>query len=210
MNAAILILATTPVAAFLPERLADSWLELLAALGATILAGIGLWQYVYAQRWQRAQFLAAEVSNYRSDPLVRRAFTMLDDYEARAIDLFPEEQDASKRTIDITTEMVSCALAEEDAYGTPEARICDAIRDCFDQFFDGLERFECFIRAGLITKTQLEPFLGYWIKQIADTKGSRKGSRVIEAARHYIEKYYFGEVQVLCGRFGYGFPSVRP
>ena len=60
-----------------------------------------------------------------------------------------------------------------------------------------------------MTRTQLEPFLGYRIKQIADTTGSRKGRRFIEASRHPIEEYYFDEVQILCGRFGYGFSSDK-
>jgi hypothetical protein len=186
-----------------PTSLAESWLHIATGLGALGVFIAGLIQYYRAQRWQRAQTLSEELTRFQSDLFVNKALSMLDDYEERDLELFPGHEDPARRMVKVTTEMVIQALFEADAYGTEDARRCDAIRDCFDRFFDGLERFVMFMEAKLMRTEEVQPHLAYWIQQLADPKESRKGKAFVAAATHYIKKFYFGEVERLCRRMGY-------
>jgi hypothetical protein len=41
-----------------------------------------------------------------------------------------------------------------------------AIRDCYDAFLDGLERFSSYVQTGLVDGPALRPYIGYWIDDI--------------------------------------------
>ena len=54
------------------------WISLAGVLAACAAFANGLWQYAKAQRWERAEFVAAEIKAFESDDLVAKALLMLD------------------------------------------------------------------------------------------------------------------------------------
>jgi hypothetical protein len=80
------------------------------------------------------------------------------------------------------------------AFTRPEA----AIRDCFDSFFGGLERFEQFIQAGLVSANEFQPYLAYWIRSIC--KEANPDLRRI--LNEYVVFYHFEGVASLFQRYG--------
>ena len=89
--------------------------------------------------------------------------------------------------------VVATAFSEEEL----------AIRDCFDRLLDQLERFEVFIRSGLVTYSALRPYLQYWFELIGNPQYGRKSPDLIYRLWSYIADYGFSGVQDLADRFGY-------
>ena len=208
MNTLLLTAQETP--GFWPQSLAENWLALAAAAAAVFAFFHALHQYQEGLRWKRARFLGRQYAKFRADPKVAAAFALLDQYDQRSVVLFPDADDQRKNSRVIAVTQVVTALAETDPDNLPDARDYDAIRDCFDAFFDGLEGFECYLIADVIDQKHLANLLEYWVRQFADGNKSKKGPLFVRAARGYVMKWYPGEVQNLCHRFGCGFPQATP
>jgi hypothetical protein len=103
---------------------------------------------------------------------------------------------------------IAIALAETDNDDDPREPLYNAIRDCFDAFFDGLEEIEVQLRGGAIHASDVKSLLGYWIQQFSDAETSKKGPEFVAAARSYVMKWYPDEVQQLAARFGVGFTAT--
>ena len=178
---------------------AGSWYDIVGGAVTLLVFVAGLWQYWSGQRWKRAEFVAEEVRRFREQPGVRSAIMMLD-YNRRKVELFAFEERPADRVYDVNDELVKAALEDVDRESREQERVEDAIRDCFDQLLDGFERFELFIRAGLVTQKQLEPYLKYWAEQLVASY-SNKPNEIVELSRKYIRKYYFDEAETLCSRY---------
>ena len=76
-----------------------------------------------------------------------------------------------------------------------------AIRDCYDAFLDGLERFSSYVHTGLIDAADLRPYLGYWIDDIHAPAKDEEDAAWSAALLTYIHFYRFSEVQWLFGAF---------
>src|SRR5437763_11822396 len=72
----------------MPEMELGHWISLGTAVAALIAFIVGLAQYRHAQRWKRAEFVAKEIKELKSDPAIRNALLMLD-WNERYIELFP-------------------------------------------------------------------------------------------------------------------------
>ena len=59
------------------------YLELAKIAIPTCVFLAGVLQYRKAQGWKRMEFVAQQIERFRSDPIVRRVFTMLDWGERR-------------------------------------------------------------------------------------------------------------------------------
>ena len=81
-------------------------------------------------------------------------------------------------------------------YTPPET----AIRDCFDAFLDGLERFSSYVQTGLISVSQLRPYLEYWIDDIHEIAKDDDDAAWPAALLAYIEFYRFRGVQLRSAR----------
>jgi hypothetical protein len=91
--------------------------------------------------------------------------------------------------------------ADEDEYGfRPHEGL---IRDCYDALLDGLERFGGHVRSGLVSATELRPYLGYWIDDIASPAKSREDARWNAVLLAYIAYYRFDGVIALFSACGY-------
>jgi hypothetical protein len=183
--------------------------------GVTLLVLLGgLYQYQKAQLWKRSEFVAGQMRAFFSVPEVRKATTMID-WAVRRINLFnTPDPDQSKWPV-VSREMQCRALlphtiipdkTESEAAAGSETISASprlftlqeaAIRDSYDRLLDGLERFASYIQTRLVTKEDLEPYLGYWIRDIASD-----GEDEIEVCWTfilfvYIDFYDFSGVQKL-------------
>lgn len=177
-------------------EVADAVLKALALLGAAIAFCAGLFQYVRAQRWKRAEWVAQEMRQFFSDEAVGRALLMID-WGARAIAFPADGAGGGSRVIRVTDEMVTKALKHhserQGGFEPDEAQI----RDTFDHFLDSLERFASFRAAGLVTSNDLKPYLAYWIHNIRSATGAPDGAGRLVQLRSYIQQYGFRGVQRL-------------
>jgi hypothetical protein len=207
MNLPFLLLAVEQSdKAFWPTGFAENWLAVAAAVGAVFAFFHALHQYKEGLHWKRTRFLGKQFAKFRSDPKVATAYALLDSYEKRTVYLSSDGKKPATQKKEVSPADVVVALSESD---TDNSEFYDAIRDAFDSFFDGLERLECFIVAEAIEEKHLSNLLKYWVQQFADAKESSKGTEFVKAARCYVGKWYPGEVQSLCNRFGCGFETKQ-
>jgi hypothetical protein len=175
----------------------EASLQGLALVAGAVAFACGLYQYSKAQAWKRHEFVAAEVRQFDSDPLARSAMLMID-WGTRNIALFPSHPDYSARFVLVTRPLLHTALVTHDKIGrvyTPDEA---AIRDCFDSFFSGLERFEQFIRAGLVGASEFQPYLAYWIQSICE----ETNPELRRILNEYVAFYHFEGVASLFQRYG--------
>jgi hypothetical protein len=179
--------------------------------GAALLAGgvafwFGLRQYSEAQAWKRHEFVASEVRLFNSDPLARNAMQMID-WGTRTIELFPSHPDYNARYALVTRPVLHIALITHDRVGRPYTATEAAIRDCFDAFFGGLERFEQFMQADLVKSSEFQPYLAYWIRSICEETNPELRALLDE----YVRFYRFESVAPLFQRYGKVFgQGLRP
>ena len=131
----------------LPVR-AVEWLKSVPMAIGVLTLMFGVVQYKRAQDWNRAEFVAAEMRDFESKLEVRETMRMIG-WDGRQVRLYPGKQLDS---VWVTDEMLRSALRPPDSTpgATPHAEQLDAqIRDYFDVFFDGMERFGHFAQVGL-------------------------------------------------------------
>lgn len=170
--------------------------------GVALLAGgvgfcFGLRQYSNAQAWKRHEFVASEIRLFNSDTLVRNAMQMID-WGTREIELFPASPDYKSRYELITRPVLHTALITHDKIGRPYTKSEAAIRDCFDAFFGGLERFEQVMQAGLVNAAEFRPYLAYWVRSICEEANPSLRGLMDE----YVRFYHFDNVGPLFQRYG--------
>jgi hypothetical protein len=76
-----------------------------------------------------------------------------------------------------------------------------AIRDSYDAFLDGLETFAGYISTGLVRAQDLQPYLGYWIKDIVSKTPDREEDAWTCSLLSYIAFYRYEGVQALFHAF---------
>lgn len=190
---------------------AREWVAIL--LTFFVILG-GLYQFMQAQRWKRAEWVASETKVFLSDPEVKNALHMLD-WNGR---ILPTHGNVNMRedTFVFHFEMLMSALYSSSTLpmrpGTNQPRKYTAeelvMRDCFDRMLDGLERFQVFVESGLVSTSELKPYLSYWIRLIGDDKDNpRKPRRIVRRLWVYIDEYGYQGVQKLCLAFGH---DIRP
>jgi hypothetical protein len=176
-------------------------LKLFGGIGGFYLFLIGLRRYTKDQVWKRNEFVAKEIKEFTSDKMVRNTMFMLD-WGERYIELFPDKPNYDDRIAKVDRQVLKLALQYHGFRTKDQGKdrftsIEVAIRDNFDHFLSYLERFEQFIKAGLITAKELEPYLKYWISTIAENMEDD----VRNAIYHYINQYGFTGTQELFNRF---------
>jgi hypothetical protein len=172
--------------------------------GAALAFGIGIYQYLRAQKWKRREFLAAQIKDFENDRKVQAALTMLD-WSGRKIAFFPDTA-TTPLALKVDDKLLCSALVPHEAvegYRTHEA----LIRDCFDRLFDGLVRFSNFVEADLISLDELRPYLRYWMRSISGTKQDYHCPDFYTLLHNYIIYYDFTEARQLIESFDY---KVQP
>jgi hypothetical protein len=128
----------------------------------------GLYQYSQAQRWKRAEFAAQQYKEFSSKPEVKNAFMILDWPSSRPIELLPGTR------ADITDDLLREALEPKDLGLTESSELHIAIRECFDQFLDGLDLFYYHIKADLVTKDEFYPYMEYLLSLLVRSRPRSK------------------------------------
>jgi hypothetical protein len=194
------------------------WLSVVGYLGALGAFVVGLRQYRRADYWRRSEFLAKEMKEYFADGKVSLALTMVD-WGVRDLKLF-EPFDPGKGSEETTVDRIlqcsalrphtmlsstdaSDAVALPTSGGASFTPAEAAIRDCYDRFLDGLDRFGNYISGDLVSVEDLDPYLGYWVRDIASTACDGEDALWCVCLFAYIEFYAFLGVQELFERFGY-------
>jgi len=176
-------------------------LEILKALSgpaAAIGLGIGLVQYGRAQRWKKAEFVAAQIKDFEANVLVRRAMKMLDFRDSHFV--------VDGRAIHFNSDILARALPYESM--VPESPPDEAeIRLAFCDFFDGLERLHHFVEAELITADHLKPYLPYWFRRFTTTHC--KPQEFVDSIWTFIDGYEYTGVRALAGMFGFAPPGPK-
>ena len=177
-------------------ELADVILKGLALVGTVVAFVAGLVQYSGAQRWKRSEWVAQEMRQFFGDEVVRRALLMID-WGERDITFPAETAEASPQRVRVTDAMVAGALKHHSDRPEGFKPHETAIRDTFDRFLDGLERFASFRAAKLVTADDIRPYLAYWIHHVRSAQGAADEAHRLVQLRSYIEQYGFRGVQRL-------------
>lgn len=199
----------------------ELWLSGVA--GIVTLAGffIGLRQYARAEKWKRTEFLAGEMRAFFADLEVRNALMMID-WAPRRINLYQVESRDPKQYPIVTRELQISALlphtslkpfdsdgetvtAEKSGKTSGRHAGCKTcftqdeakIRDTYDRFLDHLERIAAYAKLDLIGPAELDPHLGYWLKDIAEETVVVLDAAWTCSLLRYIETYGYSNVQAL-------------
>jgi len=184
--------------------------EWISAILTFLVVGGGLFHYLKAQRWKRAEWVAAEADAFFDDKKVMNALQMLD-WNARRLLLLLDARESEHPWFEYDADqLVEAFYSKSTIPKEPMTKkdhefseIALAIRDSFDRMLGRLERFEIFIERGLVTFAELKPYLEYWIEIIGDKHYGVKDTEIIERLWTYIDDYGFTGVQHLCRRFGF-------
>jgi hypothetical protein len=193
--------------------------------GALLASGAFAWGVGYygrQQQWQRIEFLRRAVKEFEQEPEIRNALKILDFEEYR--DYFIEGNAERQRiSFRVDDELLCNALAPHDERARQKQKLdyCQdhdtldpqllrqyqietTLRDWFNKMLNGLEHFGYFLESGLFSEKELQPWLSYWIKLIAEPTYRRQGSsKFYNALYSYIHHSGFFGVQRLFERFGY-------
>ena len=183
---------------------AGVWISVVGIAAGLAAFVAGLRQYIIGQQWKRAEFVAAQIKEFEAYVGAGIAMTMLD-WNVRTIQLFPSEEEPTKQWVNVNDKILAAALiphTQRPNFTHEEA----AIRDAFDQFFDGFERFEHYIQSCLVSPKDFQPYIGYWIEIIGNPRNERKPAEVRNSLWKYIHAYY-APVQRFFARYGY---NIRP
>lgn len=156
----------------------------LVALAGIVVAALSfsaaLWQYRQTQKWKRAEFTANEYKIFPANPEVKKAMLVLD-WPSRAIELLSDQE---KMSIDDV--FLAEALGPKDL-SPPYPPTHIAIRECFDQFLDGLAMFDYYLRTGLLNINEIKSYISYWLMILSNPKrrSSEARSAMIDYAKYY-------------------------
>lgn len=206
-------------------------LSVLASIGAAIVFVVGLMQYRTAQQWKRTEFVVNEFKGILKQPKVATALQMLD-WAVRSLKLgAAEDSDDEHRTV-VTLRMQCRALMPHAFTGSASSILSDGelsaesqerdgtsgkmrrfsrdealIRDCYDALFDCFSYIGHYLAIGLIGTCELQPYLRYWIDEIAEATEDPEYALWNVCLLTYVHVYQFDGVTALFDEYGY---DIRP
>jgi hypothetical protein len=178
----------------------SNWIEILKILGAAAAFWIGLSQYRKSEAWKRLEFVAAEMKTFYDDAAVKLAMSMLD-WRRKEVALFKYRGEN-----DFKREMVDYAIVASALGIDPDLKydkVQSSVREIFERFLEFLARFEGFLAAGVVKKTDLDPYLDYWIKLIAgqDAHSPEVTQQVLPSLWKFIDYYGYRDVRRFISRY---------
>jgi hypothetical protein len=197
--------------------------------GTLVAFIVALRQYKRSEQWKRGEFVAEEIKEFESNQTVRNAFLMID-WSVRKIKLDNTPGDGRGDIVSVTREMQTRALLPHtikphydhlrNAPSSPSTPIGSErgvsarftpdearIRDTYDVFLDYLERFANFIKSGLVSPKEFEPYLSYWINSIAGEQKIQADIAWRLSLLTFIDFYEYDGVQYLFGALG---KNIKP
>lgn len=203
----------------------QSFKEILPSLGvvvALLTFMFGIHQYGVAQQWKRAEFVAKQIKEFEDDTVVRNAMLMLDWNERKiafsdcTIERVTEDflkvclisggnLDEMRSNLEELKKRQGLTQEQPQEFTIEEA----AVRDAFSRFLDYLERFENFIKAGLVSEEEFKPYLVYWLKIIArKDKKPIKSLEFHQSLWDFIDSYGYTGVRNLLKRYDCNIPFL--
>jgi hypothetical protein len=201
-----------------------SLLTVAGSLGSFVLLLIGVFTYLRTEKWKRAEFLANEMKEFFANSRVQKALLLID-WGCRNIQLL-DDRPADQSRVVVTRRMQTMALrphilmerssslleysgSDVETFVANEAMSAvgftqpqAAIRDCYDAFLDGLERFASYAKTGLIDVGSMRPYIGYWIANISSLTEDPDDAAWCAALLTYMCFYQFEGVLWLFDAFG--------
>lgn len=197
-----------------------------AAVGLSALALLyGVRSYGKYHKWQRIDFLRRTTREFENDPGIAYALSILDFEEYRDYPLsVPQTVATTSNTFKVTNELLCRALSSSryrknrkekllnDSSESSENQIDKIeeyyaetlVRDWFNQMLNGLEHFGYLVESRAFNVKEVQPWLNYWVRLIADETYRRNcDSRVYEQLYNYIYDHGFNGVRQLFEKFGY-------
>jgi len=198
-------------------QLVVSMLGFGGAIAAFIFA---LMQYRRSEQWKKVEFIANEIKEFESDPVVQNALLMID-WGKRRINLFLVPNPTSDDLVNVTRDVQWKALLPHtikrerttyDASGGDEIRggegkttftfVEARIRDTYDALLTRLDRFANFIKADVITAEEVGPYIRYWVDAIADNENAGEDATWRCTLLTYINFYDYSGVKYLMECYG--------
>lgn len=183
----------------------------LASMATLVGLGLALYQFMKAEKWKRAEFVAALAKELESEPRFQAIRKILD-YRSTALNM-ARFGGRTSETTRITDEVLTKSLELpaqrrlDGAVGTAAySDLEHDIRDCFDAFFDCLARFENHVNAGLVEHEQFRPYLGYWFALLGTE--SVHDAATLSGIRAFAAKYHPDALKFL-DRFGVSFTPTH-
>lgn len=182
----------------------EDWIKIATMAGGLAAFVFAVMQYRSAEAWKRVEFVSRAVQSMKQDHYVINVAVMLD-WATRKVRLYPEREDAAEQYVEVSQAILARALrkySDADPFDELEARI----RDNFDGFLDYLERFEQFVKRGLVKSETFRPLLQYWVTLIAKPPPELidDGQSVLW---RYINEYEFVEARRLLVALGVEIPE---
>jgi hypothetical protein len=191
-------------------------IQAIGLLGTFVAAVLAVRTFRRTEQWKRAEFLAAKMKEFFDDRRVQQAMTLID-WGSRRVPLL----DASAPdggVVRVTRALQTRALLphtmvdeatgsdiEGDADSVPMRRYRPeeaAIRDRYDAFLDGLERFAGYVQSGLVEAAALRPYLGYWVDDIHAPTKDVADAEWCAVLLTYVHFYRYQGVQQLFRELG--------
>ena len=190
----------------------------MVGLGGTLVAAMVAWStFLRNERWKRAEYLSREMKAFFDDRKVQNTLTLID-WGARTVTLLGTDSPNAGR-VPVTRHEQVYALLPHTLVGAstgselqhmPDDRESStryspeqaAIRDCYDAFLDGLERFSHAVQNKLLNVTELAPYLRYWIEAVQSPAKDGDDAAWAAVVLTYIQYYRFTGVQWLFNAFG--------
>jgi hypothetical protein len=201
-------------------------------IGAISAFSLAIVQYRKSAKWKRMEFIANEVKEFESDPVVQNALLLID-WGKRRINLnlvsTPKDTDLTLITReDQWRALLPHPLKDKKKYDGYQSKKIDPkanqttlqsipdsseeeikftneeakIRDTYDVFLTRLDRFHTFIDAKLIDEEELNPFINYWIDAITENTEPEKDAQWRFALLSYIIFYGYTGVLALFRKYG--------
>ena len=79
----------------------NDWIALFGVVAGLIAFLSGLYQYIKAQQWKKAEFVVKEIKEFEADTQINLAMQMLD-WNSREYDLLRESSKAEKKFLSQT------------------------------------------------------------------------------------------------------------
>ncbi|MEM8611618.1 MAG: lipase family protein [Cyanobacteria bacterium P01_H01_bin.105] len=196
-----------------------------AAVGLSALSlAYGVRSYIRYHQWQRIDFLRRATREFENDPDIAKALSILDFEEYRDYPLdIPQTRETTNTSFKATSTLLNRALGSskarkhrkkelDESASETEVELSELqdyyaemlLRGWFNQMLNGLEHFGYLVDSKVFSVKEVEPWLNYWVRLIADETYRRNcDSRVYDQLYNYIYDHGFDGVRRLFEHFGY-------
>ena len=179
----------------------SDWIAIFALLFAVLGFVVGLFQYRKAQRWKIAEFVANEFKEFENDPVVADAMLILDWNPIKTPLAIMAETGRKLSEYPINHNDLEESLRHHGDVPQGFSEKQSILRQTFDHFFAKLGRFEHYIDAVLINKSDLDPYITYWMDALCGN-GQILSRETCQKIWKFLKDYDYDDVVMLLSRSG--------